>query len=1254
VIRGFSLALLWAAGMALLQPGPAQFERPARLSEQAKGLAHFEQAKPQIVAAYGRLPLSFEANQGQSDGQVKFLSRGRGYTLFLTSTEAVLSVISPQSTQRTRREHSSLFSASSASSAVNIRLALIGANPSPQVVGREELPGKSNYFLGNDPAKWRTNVPTYRKVEYREVYPGVSLVYYGNQRQLEYDFVVAPGADPGQIRLGVEGADRVEVDAEGDLVLQATAGGQVRFHKPLVYQEVDGARREVEGSFALRASSLKSAIRNPKSEIGFEVAVYDPTCPLVIDPVLVYSTYLGGSGDDWSWGIAVDSSGNAYVTGPTASRNFPTANALQASNRGSNDAFVTKLNAAGSALVYSTYLGGSGEDGGSAIAVDSSGNAYVTGLTSSRNFPTANAVQASYGGGMYDAFVTKLNAAGSALVYSTYLGGSDEDGGSGIAVDSSGNAYVTGMTNSSNFPTANALQASNRGSNDAFVTKLNAAGSALVYSTYLGGSGDEVGLIAVDSSGNAYVTGETSSGNFPTANALQASSGGGRSDAFVTKLNAAGSALVYSTYLGGSGEEGGSGIAVDSSGNAYVTGYTGSSNFPTANALQASNRGSNDAFVTKLNATGSALVYSTYLGGSGSDEGWGIAVDSSGSVYVTGLTDSSNFPTANALQASNRGADDAFVTKLNAAGSALVYSTYLGGNAWEEGHGIAVDSSGNAYVTGYTDSSNFPTAGALQPAFGGGICSGLACLDAFVAKIQVGACEATIAPVSQALSAAGGTGSVAVTAPTGCAWTASSNASWITVTAGSSGNGTVNYSVAANTATASRTGTLTIAGQTFTVTQAGVTCTYTISPASQSFTASAGTGSVAVTALAGCAWTARSNASWITVTAGSSGSGNGIVNYSVAANTATASRTGALTIASQAFTVTQSYPGTVGAAAAAAMPGDSARVPIRLGLPSGVNVDSLSFNLVVIAKSTAPGLTGTLSFSQGPTLPAPTVTVGPVVSVKWQNLPSTLSGVVTLGELVVPIPKTATVGQSYTVQVTGVSGSYGGASVPLIADADATLSVGDCALPAEPTLKINLQPGFYIAEVNTVGSTAPGYWGMEVLVQRGVLSGGFNLGGAVQENGTTAAFGAFYLPSSGTVRVRVDAQVIPGGDPTKFSMGVRLLNSTRQQLGSEQAGTNLIQFSSTLSAGFYIIEARSRAGAPRATFQMGLGADNFGGGVDVGGFVASGLTGFGAFYVPETQDVNIKTLGRSYGSTGASCLSLTLRDAVRNVIRTAP
>jgi hypothetical protein len=393
---------------------------------------------------------------------------------------------------------------------------------------------------------------------------------------------------------------------------------------------------------------------------------------------LVYSTYLGGSTVDFSSGIAVDASGNAYVTGGTFSTNFPTANALQATLTGTRNAFVTKLNPTGSALVYSTYLGGNGGnagfgfgDFGSGIVADASGNAYVTGKTTSTNFPTVNALQSTLGG-FENAFVTKINPTGSALVYSTYLGGSGSDEGSSIAVDASGNVYITGFTTSTNFPTANALQstlAGIPGLADVFVTKINATGSALVYSTYLGGSEVDFGNgIAVDTSGNAYVTGSTVSTNFPTANALQATLAG-CCNAFVTKMNASGSALIYSTYLGGSGNgkfgDGGSSIAVDALGNAYVTGSTLSTNFPTANALQPTFGGGNgDAFVTKINPIGSALVYSTYLGGNNTDLATGIAVDACGNAYMIGSTSSTNFPTANALQPTLGGSGNAFVAKI--------------------------------------------------------------------------------------------------------------------------------------------------------------------------------------------------------------------------------------------------------------------------------------------------------------------------------------------------------------------------------------------------------------------------------------------------------------------------------------------------------------------------------------------------------------------------------------------------------------
>src|SRR5713101_2379850 len=653
--------------------------------------------KTDVLKTYGRLPLPFETNLGQTDSEVKFLARGAGYTVFLTPSEAVLVLRSPQTSDQTpapvvarldRRARGQRERETRPQRAATVvRLGLVGANPDPGVVGLEPLSGKANYFTGNDPQKWRTGIPTYAKVRYRDVYPGVDVVYYGAQQQLEYDFVVAPGADPTRIRLAVTGAEALSVDAAGDLVLQ-TASGALRLHKPLIYQVRDGVRQEIAGGYVLLG----------KDRVGFRVAAYDTGRPVVIDPVLSYSTYLGGGSSDIGYGIAVDSAGNAYVTGTTFSSDFPTVNALQPTRHGYYDAFVAKLNPAGSALVYFTYLGGRSQDYGYGIAVDSAGNAYVTGTTFSSDFPTVNALRPGLSGSA-DAFVAKLNAAGSALVYSTFLGGSDfvfltefglayaYDSGSAIAVDSAGNAYVTGTTPAFDFPTVNALQPTLAGFANAFVAKLNPAGSALVYSTFLGGSSgscDEYGFcypasddglgIAVDSTGNAYVTGTTPSPDFPTVNALQPTLHG-YYDAFVAKLNAAGSALVYSTYLGGSDYDSGYGIAVDSAGNAYVSGTTSSSDFPTASPLQPALGGYQDAFVAKLDPAGSALVYSTYLGGSYhfcdeygfcyGDYGRGIAVDGAGSAYVTGATFASDFPTVNALQPTLRGASNAFVAKIS-------------------------------------------------------------------------------------------------------------------------------------------------------------------------------------------------------------------------------------------------------------------------------------------------------------------------------------------------------------------------------------------------------------------------------------------------------------------------------------------------------------------------------------------------------------------------------------------------------------
>jgi hypothetical protein len=719
--------------------------------------------QPKLVEAYGKLPLAFEANQGQSDQQVRFLARGSGYILFLTEDSAVLALQPRQKsdlhdddkaqTAKANAEFQpSQFSSKLLNSPASLQspsstspmpatddgtrtrktvlsMGLVGANPNARVNGLEDLPGKSNYFIGNNPKKWRTNVSNYAQVKYQNIYPGVDLIYYGKQGQLEYDFVVQPGTDPSRILLDIStettaarGYSRtaaLHIANNGDLVI-AAEGGEVILQKPVVfqltanYQPQTTDKRVIDGKYVLVGAH----------QVGFQVAAYDRSKALVIDPTLVYSSFLGGNNWDKADAIAVDASGNAYVTGKTVSTDFPvTKGAFQTHIGGkAADAFVAKLNSSGSALIYSTYLGGSDNDEAYGIAVDSSGTAYLTGWTASTNFPTtAGALQTTFGGGYLDAFVSKLNSTGSALIYSTYLGGSSYDEGHGIAIDSLGNAYITGFSYSANFPIiTGAFQSVLHGYNDAFVSKLNPTGSALIYSTYLGGSSyDEANGIAVDTSGNAYVTGFTYSANFPASQHTFQTTWSGGFDAFVSKLNASGSTLLYSTYLGGSGDDYGYAIAVDASNSAYVAGRTYSSDFPTtAGAFQTtlggpSGGGHDDAFVVKLNASGTAPVYSTFLGGSCDDAAYGIAVDSSGNASVTGDTCSSDFPST--FQTTLGGFDDAFFSKLNPAGSALLYSTYLGGAGLDAGCAIALDASGDAYLAGWTTSTNFPTtSGAFQ------------------------------------------------------------------------------------------------------------------------------------------------------------------------------------------------------------------------------------------------------------------------------------------------------------------------------------------------------------------------------------------------------------------------------------------------------------------------------------------------------------------------------------------------------------
>jgi beta-propeller repeat-containing protein len=689
----------------------------------------------ELERAFGKLPLSFEPNQGQTDGRVRFLSRGNGFGLFLTSTEAVLVL----------RESASPAATST------LRMGLVGANPRPQAEGLEPFAGKSNYFVGSDPRKWRTDVPTYAKVKYEAVYPGVDLVYYGTQgRELEYDFVVAPGADPAAIRLRFAGAERLEQTADGDLRLHV-AGGPVRLRRPVVYQDENGARQEIAAAF----------VRRGANEVTVQVGAYDAARPLVIDPVLVYSTYLGGTGLDAGLEIAVNAHGSAFVTGLTTSLDFPPAPAApHLGPGGAWDAFVARLTPAGNSLMYSTYLGGSADEnthGGvsfGGIAIDAADNAYVTGITKSRDFPTTAGAFRTTLNGYADAYVAKLNPAGNALVYSTFLGGSGFDGGQGIAVDALGQAYVTGQDESGDLPLVGAFAKHSLGCGsgykDGFLAKLDAAGSALVYSTYFGGKACNLGWgITVDAAQDAFVMGETVSPDFPvTATAFDPKCGtdgtcnGGISDIFVTKVSTllAGSAsLSYSTFLGGSGEErvvyNGS-VAVDGAGRlVYVTGMTASvapADFPVFHAAQPVPSGPADAFITKLDIAqppASQLVYSTYLGGPGGDFGSGIVADINGNAYLAGSS-GGTFPSTTGMPTCTD--PGVVVAKLSPTG-AIKWAGCVSGAGQDSGLDVAVDPAGSAYFTGWSESYNFPLVNPLQPVFAGG---GTPPADGFVLKIS--------------------------------------------------------------------------------------------------------------------------------------------------------------------------------------------------------------------------------------------------------------------------------------------------------------------------------------------------------------------------------------------------------------------------------------------------------------------------------------------------------------------------------------
>ncbi|MBE1489405.1 DUF7948 domain-containing protein [Plantactinospora soyae] len=723
---GVLVALVGVAGLVRVgvQSDSGQSERTARRTGSG-------QEREQAADAYAGLPLTFVENRGQADGRVRYLAHGTRYGFFFTPDSLVMSLLER-----------------GGATGVNLFLDYVGANPDVSVDVAEQAPGRVSYLRTAGSTESRAGLPSYAEVVYRTLWPGVDMAINGRDGVLKYEFRVAPGARVDDIRLAYRGAEGLATDQAGSLLVD-TAVGTLRDTPPVSYQVVDGKRVPVESHYLL------GGVGGPEQSYGFAVGGYDPARELVIDPGLEYSTFLGGFGNQAGAAITVDATGSAYVTGFTQSPTFPTTvGAFDRSGSASNDsdAFVAKLNPAGTGLVYSTFLGGSNSDSGRDLAIDADGNVYVTGQTSSSNFPTTSgAFDRTINVGNcprcgidpYDAFVAKLNPSGSRLVYSTYLGGTSIDDGLAVALDGAGQAYVSGLTSSGDFPaTSGAFDTTANGENDMFVAKVNAQGSQLLYSTFLGGADNEApGGLAVDAYGNVVVAGATRSVGFPTTpGALQATHSGGDVaglfDGFVTKVNPAGSALVYSTFLGGTRQESVGDVLVDATGNTYLSGTTMSPEFPTTpGTFDTTFSGTSESFAAKLDPTGSALLYSTFLGGANAGVG---AVVADGSVWLAGSADPSAFVSPDAWNRQfGGGVSDAYLARLDPVGTALDYATFIGGGDSERAADLALDPVGNVFLTGITRSANFPTtAGAFDRGYGGD--PYLFGADAWIAKLAVG------------------------------------------------------------------------------------------------------------------------------------------------------------------------------------------------------------------------------------------------------------------------------------------------------------------------------------------------------------------------------------------------------------------------------------------------------------------------------------------------------------------------------------
>ncbi|MCA2970450.1 MAG: SBBP repeat-containing protein, partial [Acidobacteriaceae bacterium] len=846
-------------------------------------------ANPKFLKETPRMgpELVLEPNRGQTDAAVRWVGRASGYQVFVTNQQLVLKLLEGKGKP---------------SSVLRFRF---GKQNFQSFEPARQTRGESNYFRGNNKSHWVTKVPHYRNLSIAEVSPGIGLSLYGNAGQLEYDLILKPGASRQGLLVEIDGAQSLDIDPIGDLRITTQTGAILKQRKPLVYQVVSGVRKVIGARYVKWGQNSAQII----------VDGYDKSLPLVVDPVLVYSTYLGGSrmevgnNDATFPGLAVDGAGSAYVSGSSYSIDYPTTGAIQV-DPGDNDldAVITKMSPDGSQIVYSTYLGGRGNDTGGNIAVDSTGAAYVTGFTFASDFPTVNPIHGDRG--HREAFVTKISPDGSSLVYSTYLGGNSDDRGSGIAVDSLGNAYVSGHTYSNDFPVLNAYQSNLASLNaDVFVAKINANGT-LGYSTYLGGSaGDDFGYgIAVDSAGAAYVVGAAST-NFPVVNPIQGVAQPG-ANALIAKIHPNGNQLLFSTFYGGSGDDLAFDAKIDAQGNLLVGGVTVSSDFPLVNSPQ-SFGGSADAFVLKINQTTNTVVYSAVFGGTGNEDTYSLAVDTAGNTYFGGATSSTNLPLVNQLYGDQFG-EDGFVAMIGPNGGSILFSSYFGGGGSDyfsffgsdRVQKVALDPAGNLYAMGTTTSdSTFPLLNAVDTVNQQG--------ELFVAKFTTQTVPGlTASPSSAMIPAAAGSGTftVSTTLPS-IPWTATSSSPWVTVTAPlglATGNGTVSYSFADNPGPGQRAASISVSGAVFSIVQASPV--YTVSPLAIPSAPVAG-GSVSVqvaTSAASAAWSATSRAAWISVASplGSS-AGPGTVTLSLSPNPFPAKRTGSVLIAGTVVTVTQ-------------------------------------------------------------------------------------------------------------------------------------------------------------------------------------------------------------------------------------------------------------------------------------------------------------------------------------------------------------